>query len=378
MTPRLRPPRQWGRIFLLGWLALAINNQTLGCPPSPQWNSLVTRMSSADGRIIDHGTTDQRTTSEGQAYALFLALVWDDRARFARILEWTVNNLAQGDLGKHLPAWLWGKAPDGTWRVIDPNPASDADLWMAYTLLEAGRLWNEPYYQELGRSMAERILREETHTIPVYGSVLLPAPRGFIDSDGSIRLNPSYLPLQLLRGLSTLFPSSPWDAILESSYRLLIARPNGLQSDWLVVDAKGHPRLADPEGRIGSYAALRVYLWAGMLSPGEPWTYPLLHHLTPALETLTHESGIPERIDAVSGQGKGQLPTGLSATLLPLVHALGKTRKLEKYCRQLSTQTEQLYSGYYTQVLAMFSLGWLQGLYRFDTDGRLVPAWIDR
>src|SRR5215831_8398321 len=111
-------------------------------------------------RVIDHDASD-RTTSEGQAYALFFALVANDRARFDGLLRWTELNLAGGDLGAHLPAWLWGQAPDKSWGVRDANPAADADLWMAYTLLEAGKAWREPRYTSLGRDLAKRIAVEE-------------------------------------------------------------------------------------------------------------------------------------------------------------------------------------------------------------------------
>ena len=82
----------------------------------------------------------------------------DDRARFDKLLAWTRANLAHGDLTQHLPAWSWGKAPDGQLACTRPNPASDADLWMTYDLLEAGRLWGSAdSYTKIGTAMAERI-----------------------------------------------------------------------------------------------------------------------------------------------------------------------------------------------------------------------------
>ncbi|MEK9939779.1 MAG: glycosyl hydrolase family 8, partial [Methylotenera sp.] len=78
------------------------------------------------------------TTSEGQAYALFFALVANDQPQFERLLQWTQLNLAQGNLATNLPAWHWGQKADGSWGVIDGNSASDADIWIVYTLLEAG------------------------------------------------------------------------------------------------------------------------------------------------------------------------------------------------------------------------------------------------
>ena len=104
---------------------------------------LSARFIDAQGRVFDP-QGDQHTTSEGQAYAMFFALADNDRATFDRVLAWTQANLANNDLSTHLPAWLWGKDKDGQWKALDPNSASDADVWMAYTLIEAGRLVEQP------------------------------------------------------------------------------------------------------------------------------------------------------------------------------------------------------------------------------------------
>src|ERR1039458_9940382 len=79
------------------------------------WDSYSARFIDANGRVFDP-KGDQHSTSEGQAYALFFALADNDLAHFERVLTWTQANLANGDLQTHLPAWLWGKAPDGAWK----------------------------------------------------------------------------------------------------------------------------------------------------------------------------------------------------------------------------------------------------------------------
>ena len=59
----------------------------------PHWQSFLDGFVQDDGRVIDW-TDGGRTVSEGQAYALFFALVADDRAAFRRILEWTRDNIS--------------------------------------------------------------------------------------------------------------------------------------------------------------------------------------------------------------------------------------------------------------------------------------------
>jgi endoglucanase len=105
---------------------------------SSLWRSYVAGFMDNQIRVIDHDAGD-RTTSEGQPYGMFFALAANDRSHFDGLLRWTEQNLADGALSTHLPAWLWGHEAKNQWGVLDHNSASDADLWMAYTLLEAGK-----------------------------------------------------------------------------------------------------------------------------------------------------------------------------------------------------------------------------------------------
>ncbi|MGH8412478.1 MAG: glycosyl hydrolase family 8, partial [Pseudomonas sp.] len=75
----------------------------------PAWENFKQHLISDDGRVIDASSPQQITTSEGQSYGLFFALVANDGKSFDRLLTWTRNNLADGDLGARLPAWQWGR-----------------------------------------------------------------------------------------------------------------------------------------------------------------------------------------------------------------------------------------------------------------------------
>ena len=106
-------------VFLVLAVACAARAQRL--PPCgraawPHWSRYVDTFISPDGRVIERSAAD-RTTSEGEAYALFFALVAGDRPLFDRLLKWSQENLAQGDLTRHLPAWNWGKRRDASWGV---------------------------------------------------------------------------------------------------------------------------------------------------------------------------------------------------------------------------------------------------------------------
>src|SRR5437762_5424828 len=66
-----------------------------------RWRRYADRFLDDQIRVIDRDAAD-RTTSEGQAYALFFSLVANDRGRFDGLLRWTTSNLASDDLATHL------------------------------------------------------------------------------------------------------------------------------------------------------------------------------------------------------------------------------------------------------------------------------------
>jgi len=215
-------PRQMRSRLTLLLPFLLLLGATAGCRQGPWtlWNSYTSHFVDAQGRVIDPQGGD-RTTSEGQSYALFFSLVNNDQERFDQVLKWTQTNLAQGDLGTHLPAWLWGKSNQGEWKALDSNPAADSDVWIAYSLLEAGRLWNKPAYGNLGRQMMGLVARHEVAELPGFGMMLMPGPTDLFAHKGTWTVNPRYVPLFIFERFSAIQPSGPWGAIAMNIPRLL-------------------------------------------------------------------------------------------------------------------------------------------------------------
>ncbi len=342
----------------------------------PAWEGFRGRFMSVDGRVIDKSVPQHQTTSEGQAYAMFFALVANDRGGFARLLRWTEDNLAQGDLAAHLPAWQWGRNKEGSWGVIDGNAASDADLWMAYALGEAGRLWAEPRYTALSQALAARVLDEETAVIPELGLVLLPGPRGFTPRPGAYRLNPSYSPIQLMRRLAALHAQAAWTQIASTSLVLIVqSAPQGYAPDWVLHQDGSLVADAQTQG-VGSYDAIRVYLWTGLMHEDEPARTVLLGALAPMARQTAGEGVPPLRVDTVNGTASGSGPAGFSAAMLPFL-AVSNLPAAERVQRQrLAAERPLMCQGnYYDQVLTLFGLGWAEGQYRFARGGALIPKW---
>lgn len=374
---------RWWRMVLLGVAWSMAMGASAGSCAWPDWERFKVSTLSDDGRVIDASTPQQVTVSEGQAYALVFALVANDRATFDKVLTWTQNNLAQGDLTQHLPAWQWGrqKTKEGapaSWGVLDSNAASDADIWIAYALLEAGRLWHERAYTALGSALARIIVARETAELPGLGRAVLPGPVGFHPTADRWRLNPSYVPLQVMQQLAAALPEQPaWQAMLPSSLRLVTQTASrGYSPDWVVfANGKGFQPDEDTQAE-GAYNAIRVYLWAGMLASNAPNRDDILHAFLPLADYIGVHAAPPERVDTRTGTaGPHDGNGGFSAAVAPFLAALGRADAAKaqvQRSRRLATETPP---GYYSQVLMLFGLGYLDGLYRFDTHGALVPAW---
>ncbi len=380
-------PRLRKRLLLTASLLMLC--ATGGCKQGPWtlWDAYSARFIDSQGRVIDP-QGEARTTSEGQAYALFFALTDNDRACFDRVLTWTQANLAGGDLQTHLPAWLWGKTKEGEWKTLDPNPASDADLWLAYTLLEAGRLWKHPLYTNLGRAMLAQIAKTEVADLPGFGPMLMPGPVGFVH-DKNWTLNPSYMPLFILERLAVVDPAGPWQHIALGIPRLLQqSARHGFVMDWVdyvpgdgFYPAPQHPG-KDADAPVGSYDAIRVYLWVGMLDGGGKKRAGLLDAIPGMGAYLGNHDAPPEK---VSDQGiplAQDGPVGFSAAVLPYLRAFPdmeqpsarQTVRLGK----LRDATTGLYGKdltYYDQNLALFATGYLDGRFRFGPGGELKVEW---
>ena len=346
------------------------------------YRTFTERFVQSDGRVIDFSTPTQQTTSEGQSYAMFFALVANDRAGFDRLLNWTRANLAANQFepsNVRLPAWQWGRKPDGSFGVLDANSASDSDVWIAYDLIQAGRLWNDASYTQLGMALAAQIVRHEVTDLVGLGPMLLPGPEGFKDNDVT-RLNPSYFPLPVLRGLAHAMPNGPWNKLAENGYALVrTTAPHGFSPDWAAYKA-GQFAVDPKTGDTGSYDAIRVYLWAGLASNADPLAKPWLAALGGMRQAVAGSGIPPERVNVSTGSPSGEGPLSYWAALAPYFKALGDERGLGLARAHLDALDAPITNTsrdpvYYDRVLGLFGAGFIEGRYRFDEAGQLVPSW---
>ena len=217
---------------LLAALALA------GCGGEP--TGFLDRYVSGDGRVVRHDQGGD-TVSEGQAYAMLLAVAEDDEQRFADVWSWTREHLRRPD---GLLSWRWA---DG--RVADPEPAADADLDAARALLLAADRFGEPRYADDGKALGRAVVEHET-TLAADKTVLVAGPW----AQGRPVVNPSYFSPRAFAALGR--------EDLAASSRRLADRltAGGLPPDWAVVEPWGVVPTGPPAGgdAVYSYDAARL------------------------------------------------------------------------------------------------------------------------
>jgi endoglucanase len=230
------------------------------------WQNYKDRFLTDRGRLRDTGS-GMISHSEGQGYAMLLAVAANDRLTFDRLWNWTRANLMVRD--DSLVAWRW--QPDMRPAVSDLNNATDGDILIAWALTEAAEYWVDPAYRAAARRIAVEVGRKLVLTKTPIGMLLLPAVSGFSAedrSDGPI-LNPSYWVFPAFERLPLVAPEVDWGGITESGLNLLklahFGRA-GLPTDWISAhDGTVHP--ADGFAQQFGYDAIRIpfYLaWAGV------------------------------------------------------------------------------------------------------------------
>lgn len=281
------------------------------------WQVYRQRFVQADGRVIDREAND-RSTSEGQAYALLRAVWIDDRDTFDRVLQWSETNLQRRDVDGNrtdsLWAWKWGQRPDGNWGTIDRNFASDGDIDAITALIWASKRWNQPQYLDLARQKLTDLWNLSTLPSPQNASLryLLPGPRdAFQPQPSRVYLNPSYFAPYAFRLFAQVDPERNWLGLVESSYQVLGAigqlSAKGLPSDWVLLDpATGKVERATTgslQSRYG-FDAYRVW-WRVALDAtwfNEPRAIRYLQQqLQPLQQQWQAQQTIPAQIDL---QGK--------------------------------------------------------------------------
>ncbi|MEW6602403.1 MAG: glycosyl hydrolase family 8 [Nitrospirota bacterium] len=223
------------------------------------WKAFRDHFISPDGRVIDY-VNGRITTSEGQSYAMLVALSVDDRQAFDIIWTWTKNNLQVRSVDSLL-AWKWGERLPGTWDIIDLNNAADADILTAIALLDAAEKWKDGSYRteavSIMKGIRNKLIIEKWDRL-----FLLPGYFGFTPDTGPV-INPSYLIIPSFKKFAAQGQKEFWDRLYADSLFVLYHSTFGkynLPADWITWNQAG-PRIDTEKGAVFGYEAIRVVLY---------------------------------------------------------------------------------------------------------------------
>jgi len=338
------------------------------------WDSYRQRFIQSDGRVIDYQASD-RSTSEGQAYALLRAVLINDPATFALTLHWSENNLQHRAGGKRtdsLWAWKWGRKEDGNWGIIDTNFASDGDIDAITALILGSRRWNRPEYLELAKLKLQDLWNLSTISEPQGKRYLLPGTvAAFVPNASTYYLNPSYFAPYAFRIFAQVDPQHDWLSLVDSSYQVLENSAKlssvGLPSDWVALNTKTGQCQTLPASStlksLYSFDAYRVW-WRLSLDAAwfnSPQAQRYLVTSTQHLRKLwSKQSSLPARIDL---QGKALVnyeATSQYAMLYAAMQLVEPATAQELLVKKILPQYKQGVwgdeSAYYTQNLAWLGL----------------------
>ena len=194
-----------------------------------------------DGRVVrrDQGGD---TVSEGQAYAMLLAVALEDPARFERVWSWTQRELQRPD---GLLSFLWR---DGA--VVDPQAATDADLDAAHALLLAADRFERPDLGDEATRIGAAVLARET--VAAGGDPLLVA--GPWARTAPYAVNPSYIAPPAYTALGAATGDRSWERLAAAGRRLVAdvtAPTTGLPPDWARASQDGRVEPAPAPGEPG-------------------------------------------------------------------------------------------------------------------------------
>jgi len=313
------------------------------------WDRFKTEYVAPDGRVIDFNQGG-RSHSEGQGYAMLLAVALNDRSTFTRCWSWAENNL-QVRGSDRLFAWSWGERLPGRWGVIDLNNATDGDLLIAAALLQGAAVWQDGALKEKALGVLESV--RASLVVDEDGLLLLlPGYFGFVQQDGRL-LNPSYLVLPAFRLFAQHEQAPFWQRLHRDSLTVLSRSTFsrlGLPADW-VLWKEPEPVLAAGRGTLYGYEAIRVPLYLA-------WDENLqaLPGISRTLDLVERVGYVPRSVELAGGAvSLDEASAGFYAVYARAAESLGRkeqSRALWKHAREKIAGERR---DYYSHVLYLLA-----------------------
>ena len=260
------------------------------------WDIYKARFLMPDGRIIDTANNNI-SHSEGQGFAMLVAVANNDRETFDKLWLWTKQTLQNKDSN----LFYWRYNPASADPIVDKNNATDGDTLIAWALLQAETRWRDKQYGKESDKITKSLL---AHMVIDYAGykVMLPGKDGF-NHNSEIVLNPSYFVFPAWNAFARRSHLQVWQTLMNDSQTLLSHMGLGvakLPTDWVALRADGQLSPAKGWPPRMSYDAIRVPLYlswydkhSSLLQPWRNWFSQFSRLETPAWVNVMNNEKAP-------------------------------------------------------------------------------------
>ena len=260
------------------------------------WESYKSRFLMPDGRIVDTGNGNVSHT-EGQGFAMLMAVENDDKTAFDKMWHWTNATLRNKENG----LFYWRYNPVAPDPITDKNNASDGDVLIAWALLKADAHWHDKGYGNASDAITKALL---SRTVIRYAGnrVMLPGAQGF-NLNSEVVLNPSYFIFPAWQAFADHTHMQVWRELIQDGQAMLGKMGSGdpnLPTDWVSLSAAGKFTPAKAWAPRMSYDAIRIPLYLSwynrqspQLAPWRNWFSQYNREKTPAWINVTTNETAP-------------------------------------------------------------------------------------
>lgn len=281
------------------------------------WESYKARFLMPDGRIVDTGNGNVSHT-EGQGFAMLMAVASNDKTAFDKLWHWTDSTLKNKSNG----LFYWRYNPVLPDPIPDKNNASDGDALIAWALLKADARWHDTRYSQASDAITKSLVARTVIRYAGY-RVMLPGAQGF-NLNSEVILNPSYFIFPAWQAFADRSHLQVWRELIQDGHKVLSKMGTGtanLPTDWMSLAAGGKLTPANAWPPRMSYDAIRIPLYIHWSSPQSPsltpwrsWFGQFSREKTPAWVNVTTneyapymmEGGLLAVRDLTMGQSSGE------------------------------------------------------------------------
>lgn len=300
-------------------------------------------------------------TAEALAYAMFFALTQKDKEHFDTLLSTVEKTLCRGDISANLPYGM--KEVSSTDKDKYQSTVTRANLFLVYDLLTAYEFFSDESYKQKALGLASLIRKECTYSHSILGTLLLPSVNT-VAKRHAVTISPNIFAPFVMQKIGQY--DIEFLALYDNTVTAVVrGSGDGYVADSLTFNQDGDEIIG--MNTVGSFDALRFYLWLGLTCESDPNRRLLIPLYENMLKDIEKDLNVPKVANLYTHEvsGVGTLSYMASTMLL-------SEKKDRDYFRTVLKNHVFKDDEFYAEVMSLFALGFDDHFFRFDHDGSLI------